>query len=437
MGEIKSSKTTVEKKITLIGAISIGIGAMVGGGIFSVLGLSVTISKGATPIAFLIAGILALFTSYSYAKLSLVFPNKGGTVTFLNKGLKSQLIAGSFNNLLWISYIIMLSLYASTFAFYMPNLYTITGDRDLDFHIYASAIVLLAMLINYGSIAMIGKIEIVAMFVKLSILVGFVVVGILGVSGNQNLAQLGVSHWAEPFAIFSGGMMIFLSYEGFELIANASSNLEKPEVNIARAYYISVIFTILLYLGLSVVTVGSLSFADIALTKNYVLAEAAKPMLGNLGFSIVSIAALVAAFSALTASLFGSTRVNQVIAEDKELPSFFLHEYRSKPIGLLFTSLITLVLVNILKLESISTAGSVGFLVIFCVVNFIGFRLSDQIKAKKFIPLLGSVLCAIATLILLSKELQRDRLSVVIAVGIIVFCFVAESLYNKVANRKR
>ena len=128
-----------ENKIGLKEAISIGIGGMVGGGIFAVLGLAVTLAKGGTPVAFLFAGILALITSYSYVKLSKAYPDRGGTVKFINQGFGTSVFSGAMNNLLWISYIIMLSLYASAFGSYAPNLLEITHNKTIDFHIYATA----------------------------------------------------------------------------------------------------------------------------------------------------------------------------------------------------------------------------------------------------------------------------------------------------------
>ena len=113
---MQKSNKQENKKIGLKETMSIGIGGMVGGGIFAVLGLAVSLSKGGTPIAFLFAGIIALLTSYSYVKLSLAYPDRGGTVKFVNQGFGKSIFSGGINNLLWISYIIMLSLYASAFG---------------------------------------------------------------------------------------------------------------------------------------------------------------------------------------------------------------------------------------------------------------------------------------------------------------------------------
>ncbi|MCB0373874.1 MAG: amino acid permease, partial [Muricauda sp.] len=296
-------------KIGLKEAISIGIGGMVGGGIFAVLGLAVSLAKGGTPLAFLLAGIIALLTSYSYVKLSKTYPDRGGTVKFINQGFGQTIFSGGINNLLWISYIIMLSLYASAFGSYAPNLFAITGG-PMDFHIYATAIIVLASAINYYSIKVVGVIESYAVVIKLVILLAFIGVGLYGLMGNPNLEQLSPEHWEAPIQLLTGGMVIFVAYEGFELIANSVSDLKDREKNTANAYYWALGFVILLYILIAVVTVGSLAFDKIAQAQDYVLAEAAKPLLGQLGFTIITITALISTFSAINATVLGSGRVN-------------------------------------------------------------------------------------------------------------------------------
>jgi len=417
-------------KIDLKEAISIGIGGMVGGGIFAVLGLAVSIAQGGTPIAFLFAGALALITSYSYAKLSKKYPDRGGTVKFINQGFGISIFSGAINNLLWISYIIMLSLYASAFGSYAPNLLEITSDKTVDFHIYASSIIILATAINYYSIAVVGKIESYAVIIKLVILISFIGIGAYGLIGNENLSQLAISNWENPLQLFAAGMVIFVAYEGFELIANAAPDITNPEKNIPRAYFYSVIFVIILYIIIAIVTVGSLAFDKIAKAEDYVLAEAAKPMLGQIGFSIITIAALISTFSAINASLYGGSRVNFEIAEDDELPNHFLSKLWNKPIGLLITAIATLVLVNILDLESISTAGSVGFILIFGIVNLVGYKCSKDTKSLKIIPLLGFILCLIALVILIHQQYKSNLTGVLVSAGIIALCFVIEWIFK-------
>jgi amino acid transporter len=421
----------MNKKIGLKEAVAIGIGGMVGGGIFAVLGLAVSFAKGGTPVAFLFAGILALITSYSYVKLSSSYPDRGGTVKFINQGFGKSVFSGAINNLLWISYIIMLSLYASAFGSYAPNLFEITQNKTIDFHVYASAIIVLATAINYYSIAVVGKIEYYAVAIKLIILIGFVGIGAFGLIGNPNVIQLAIDQWETPIKLFAGGMVIFVAYEGFELIANAAPNIKNPDKNIPRAYYYSVVFVILLYIIIALVTVGSLPFQNIADAQDYVLAEAARPMLGKAGFTIITIAALISTFSAINASLYGGSRVNYEIAEDDELPHHFMAKFWNHPIGLMITAVVTLILVNVLKIDSISTAGSIGFLLIFGIVNFVCFKLSKEIGSTRLIPLAGFILCIAALIILINQQYMSNLIGILTAAGIIGFCFIIEWIYKK------
>ena len=422
-------------KIGLKEAISIGIGGMVGGGIFAVLGLAVALGKGGTPVSFLIAGAIALITSYSYVKLSLTFPDRGGTVKFINQGFGKGVFSGGINNLLWISYIIMLSLYAAAFGSYAPNLFEITSDKAIDSHIYLSAIIILATAINYYSIKVVGKIESYAVIIKIIILISFVFIGVYGLVDSPHLSQLAISNWESPLKLFAAGMVIFVAYEGFELIANAVPDIENPEINVPKAYYYSVIFVIILYIVIAIITIGSLPFSDIATAQDYVLAEAAKPMLGKIGFSIITVAALISTFSAINASLYGGSRVSYEIAVDEELPHELTSKFWNQPIGLFITAVMTLVIANTLNLESISTAGSIGFLLIFALVNYVGYKLAKEVNGKKSIPLIGFLLCLIATIVLIIQQYSSNSIGVFVALGIILLCFAVEYAYKK--NKKK
>lgn len=425
----------MEAKIDLKEAISIGIGGMVGGGIFAVLGLAVGLAKGGTPISFLIAGLIALLTSYSYVKLSLVYSDRGGTVRFINEGYGVGVFSGGANNLLWVSYIIMLSLYASAFGSYAPNLWQITSNANLNFHLYASSIIIIATIINYYSANVVSKIESIAVVVKLVILLFFILVGLYGLTTSEHLNQLAPSSWESPLSLLAGGMVIFVAYEGFELIANAVPDIKNPSSNIPKAYYGSIIFVIILYVIIAGVTVGSLGFDTIKDAEDYVLAEAAKPILGQIGFTIITIAALISTFSAINASLYGGSRVNYEIAEKDELPHQFTYKFWNHPVGLAITAILTLLMVNTLELESISTAGSVGFLLVFAIVNSVGFKLSNKTKGNAFVPALACVACLVAIIVMLVQHYSTSKLDVFIALGVVVICFVLEFIYKKIEQK--
>ncbi|WP_299796710.1 APC family permease [uncultured Maribacter sp.] len=421
----------MDKKIGLKDAISIGIGGMVGGGIFAVLGLAVALAKGATPVAFLWAGIIALLTAYSYAKLSKKYPENGGTVKFVHQHFGNGIFAGGINNLLWISYIVMLALYASAFGSYATELLSVSGSKEIDTRIFQTSILLIALLINYLSVKLVSEIESFAVIIKLCILVAFIGVGFYGLSAHpENLQQLSPKNWESPMLILSGGMVIFVAYEGFELIANSVADLKDREKNTPKAYFGAVGFVIILYILIAIVTVGALPFDQIADAQDYVLAEAAEPTLGQIGFTVMTVTALISTFSAINATVLGSGRVNYDIAEDDELPKYFCHMFWGKPIGFLITALLSIALVNLFNLKSISTAGSAGFLLIFCIVNYIGYKRHKELESRSYIHLLASILCLLAFWTLIIQQFSENRVGVLTALGIIVFCFILETVYK-------
>ncbi|NOX64736.1 MAG: amino acid permease [Chlorobi bacterium] len=417
-------------KIGVKGAVAIGIGGMVGGGIFAVLGLAVELAKGGTPIAFLIAGIIAMITAYSYARLSLYFPSTGGTVNYINKGFGKNVFSGGTNNLLWISYIIMLSLYSSAFGSYGAKMIKISGDYVIDKHILLSSLIILSTLLNYISFKAVSIAESIAVYTKMIILSGFVIIGIIGLFSSGFTFQLNISEWETPIKLISGGMVIFVAYEGFELIANAVPNIKNPQVNVPRSFYISTISVVVLYVLIAIITVGSVSFAKIGEAQEYVLAVAAEPMLGKIGFVVISITAMISTFSAVNATLYGGSRVNYELAEDDEIPHEFTKIFWNEPIGLLVTAVFTLVLANTLNLESISTAGSAGFLLIFALVNFSNYKLAEVTSSRKGISLTGAVLCSFALVALIYQQYETNLTGVIAAAGILLMAYGIEYFFK-------
>ncbi len=417
-------------KISLLGAVSIGIGGMVGGGIFAVLGLAVSMAKGATPLAFLIAGIITAFTAYSYQKMSLAFPDRGGTVRFLNESFGVGMFSGTMNNLLWVNYIIMLALYASAFGAYAPNLISISGNENLDTHIYSTIILLFSTGINYYSLSIVGKVESFAVVLKLLILLAFVLLCGFGLGGSHFVHQLSFEYWVGPVPLIAGGMVIFVAYEGFELIANSAPDIENPKRNISRAYLISVVFVICLYVIIAAITVGSLSFQAITNAEEYVLAEAARPVLGSLGFTIITFTALISTFSAINATILGSSRVNFEVAKDKELFPFFAQNFHGKPIGLVVILFLALLLVNSMNIANISIAGSIGFLLVFSCVNFSAFIKAKEINGSRIVFFTGGVLTLLALVILLLEQWEENIIGILVFLVVLLVCWLTEKVYR-------
>ncbi len=374
-----------------------GVGGMVGGGIFAVLGLSVALAGGGAPIAFLIAGIVALVTSYSYSRLSVTYPSQGGTVAFLDRAFGPGLLTGSTNIWLWLSYIVMLALYAYAFGSYGASLFS-PASEHLWKHILITGSVVVITLLNLLSAKLIGEAEDWIVLIKLGILVLFIAVGIWGVDS----ARLAPSAWSSPQNLVAGGMIIFLAYEGFELIANTAQDVRDAHKTLPRAYYSGVGFVIVLYVFVSIVTVGTMPISKIVDAKDYALAEAARPFLGQTGFLLIAVAAMLSTASAINATIYGAARLSYVIAKDGELPQVLERKAWGKPIeGLLITSGVTLFIANLADLSSLSTMGSAGFLLIFAAVNGANVVLANETQSRRWLSLIGVglCLCALASLL--------------------------------------
>ncbi len=419
-------------KIGFLGATSIGIGGMVGGGIFAVLGLAVVMARGGTVIAFAIAGVVALITAYAYAKLSVALPSPGGTVTFLNHAYGKGLLTGSLNVLLWLSYIIMLSLYSFAFGSYGATFFP-PAFQPTARHLLISGIIIAITLLNTLGADLIAQAEDWIVAIKLLILVFFAVVGTMGIQSER----LAPAAWASPLNLAAGGMIIFVAYEGFELIANTGADVRNPERTLPRAFYASVVIVIVLYLLIAAVTVGNLPLDKIAAAQDYALAAAARPMLGQAGFTLIAIAALLSTTSAINATLYGSARLSFIIAKDGELPESLEKPIWHKPIeGLFITAALTLVIANTLDLSSISTVGSAGFLIIFAAVNLANVRLSSVTHAKAWISKIGTLVCVLALAALLWRTATQAPGKLWVLAGLLLLAFLIEAGYRLVRKRE-
>lgn len=420
-----------EKGVGFWSATSIGIGGMVGGGIFAVLGLAVELAHGGTPVAFFLAGLVAFLTAYSYARLSVAYPSQGGTVEFINQAFGSGVFTGGINILLWLSYVVMLSLYAYAFGSYGSHLLP-QGWQIVGKHVLISAIILLLTVLNLLGSSTVGEAEEWIVGFKILILLVFVGVGLWTVQGSS----LAPAAWTGVPRLVAGGMIIFLAYEGFELIANTAQDVRNPSSTLPRAFYTSVLFVIALYILVSLVTVGNLSISKIVSAEDYALAEAATPFLGNAGFTLITIAALLSTGSAINATLYGTARVSYIIAKEGELPAQLERKIWKQPVeGLFITSAFALVVSNLFDLSNISLMGSAGFLLVFATVNGANYKLRTHTGARSWIAILGTIACLGAFGALIWHQIRSSPASIWFLVVMLVFSILAELIYRGSTGR--
>ncbi len=415
------------RTISLIGAISIGIGGMVGGGIFAVLGEAVSLAHGATFVAFFTAGLVAILTSYSYAKLSVHYQNRGGTVVFIDNAFKKNLFSGSVNLMLWLSYLVTISLYATAFASYGGTFFQHSTTPYIKQGLIFIAI-FLPTFINLVNASFVSKSESIIVFIKITLLILIIVSG----ANYIDIQRLSPTHWEAPLGIVTAGMIIFVAYEGFELIANSAEDIKNPTVNLPRAFYGSVIFVILLYVLISIVTVGVVPESQLLEAKDYALAIAAKPALGEVGFTIVAIAALLSTFSAINATIYGNARLGFFLANEGELPKILGQEKKNIPtLGVWVTSILSFFLAISISLTEIAIIASAGFLLIFAIVNISAFKLAKEINANRIITLFAILCSVLALTTLLFHTYTSNPKAVVIFIIFMTFSLLFELIYGR------
>jgi amino acid transporter len=400
---------------------------MVGGGIFAVLGLAVSAAGGGTFLAFLFAGIVALVTTYAYARLSVAIPSDGGTVEFLNQAFGVGPVVGALNVLLWLSYIITTALYAFAFGSYGATFFP-DSARTAAQHLLITVAILGMTLLNVFSAKLISFAEDYIVAAKLLILVAFVGVALI----HTDFRAVAPSEWPATGSLIAGGMLIFVAYEGFELIANSAHDVRDPSRTIPRALYTSVIFTIVLYTLVAVVTVGLLSLTEISNAANFALAKAAHVVWGGIGFDLIVVAALLSTASAINATLYGTTRLSIDIAVDGELPTELERKIAGKPIlGLLITASAALVIANLVPLAAISSLASAGFLIIFAAVNLANVKLAERTNSHRWVSMIGATAC-VAALAALIAHIAADRpVDLVLLAGMLVITYLGEATYAR------
>lgn len=408
-------------EIGVVSAASIGIGGMVGAGIFAVLGLAAATTKGAVPIAFVIGGVIALVTAHCYGKLSVAYPDRGGTVAYLDRAFGATAFTGILNVLLVLSYIVMVGFYASAFGRFGASF---LGDSELWRHVLMTTVVFALAFVNIVGTGLVVKFGNFATFVKVVLLVAFIVVGLL--SGDVDYGRFAMSEWVDPLTLVAGAMVVFLNYEGFEMIANVASDVpeEKRAHVMPRAFYGSILIVIALYVLISVVAAGTLSPSALVDAGEFALAESAEALIGPMGFTIIAVAALLATSSAINATLFSSARMTFALASEREIPSQLGQLVREQPLPALgFVCLSGTLLANLVDIEVIAAMGSAGFLLAFAAINVASIRLSGAIGLNRWIPVVGTGICLTAVVVMFT---QVGTLELMLFLGMLVSAVLIE-----------
>lgn len=420
-----------KNKIGLWSAVGIGVGAMIGAGIFALMGEAGAIAGKAVYISFILAGIVAGISGYSLAKLGVRFPAAGGIVEYVVQAFGVNVFSGGISVLLYLSSILGLALLAKAFGSYAAALLNLQGLL-LYTNLLALLIMIILGVIQYFGVEKMVKFQNVAVIITVIILVAFATVGLIYMDPEMMAPVLYPSSNKILFSL----AITFFSYEGFRIITHTAEDIINPKKNLPRAIFISIGITMVIYTALAVAVFGNLEVDQVIEAKNYALAEASKPVFGAIGFTIISITALFATSSSINAGLYAATNISYQMAKNGELPGFFAKPIGQTREGLLVTVFFTALLIIFLNLLQIAAVGSITVLFIHAVTHLGHLKVIQQTKASKFL-VVSALLTTMAVIVLFLIYSIEDSYTILyLFVGILALSFLIEIIIRSITNRK-
>jgi amino acid transporter len=425
---IQKVSTTKGRDLGLLELVAMGVGGMIGGGIFSVLGLAVGITGHAAPLAFALGSLIALAAGYSYIRLALTFRSDGASYTYLAHAFPGQPhIAGITGWTVILGYVGTLALYAFTFGAYGGDLLGQAGNPVMRMAL-SVAVLVFFLLVNLRGTKTSGRTEDVIVYAKIFLLGVFVVAGFSTIRSDYLMPVIdkGVP------SVFMAGALIFVAFEGFQLITNAVRETRNPHRDIPRGIYLSIFITSIIYILLSIVGIGNLPIGELIKAEEYALAAAAKPVLGEAGAVLVAIAALMATSSAINATVFGASRMMASMGLDHVMPRIMsINSERNVPF--VAVSVLTgagIVFTVLGGLKVIAAFSSMTFLMVSILVSLANLRLLHKTRAKLWLIWLGLALMITTVLLLIIHLWQHEPKTLGSILGLYVAVVFAELLVN-------
>lgn len=367
--------------IGVVGATAIGVGGMMGAGLYTLLGLAANSAGVWLPVSFLIGGIVAAFSVYSYSKLGMKYPDRGGAAKFLLKEFGDGLLAGGMNVFQYIGWIIAMALYATGFAEYACQLLGKSSSGWLGKAI-SIGIVIVVVAINIMGSKQVARAQMAIIAFELLILLSFVAVGLT----KLHVPTITSSNSGNIVGILSAAGLLYVTYEGFGVVTNAAGSMVNPKKQLPQALFFSLGIVMVIYIVASVVVMMTLGVQCAVANQGHVLATAGKLVLGNW--------------------------------------------------GLFITSLIVCIFVVIFPLSAVGEMASLAFLLVYAMVNLGHLRIAGQTGAKRWILICSVVLnLALFALLFIQTILNHETLTWISVIALLIISFLVELAWRKKNKR--
>ncbi len=393
------------RDLNLFDITMIGVGAMIGAGIFVLTGIAAGTAGPALILSFALNGIVTVFTAMVYAELGSAIPEAGGGYLWVKEGLPgpNAFQAGWMS---WFAHAVAGSLYALGFGAYLAQLFKELNFSFLGLHgeilgkVLAGIIILIFIGINYRGVSETGMAGNIVTVLKVIILIIFVVSGLYAIIGHpQFLIKF---HPFKPngwSGILSSMGLTFIAFEGYEIIVQAGEEVKNPRKNIPKAVFLSLAIVVPIYILVAFVSIGAVNTGSNMPTYLWLgnhaelgIVEAARQFM-PLGNQLLMVGGLLATMSALNATTYSSTRVSFAMGRDKNLPDMFSNinqRTRTPHIALLFSGALILFMAEVIPIKDVASASDIMFLLLFLQVNIAAITLrkkyGDRLKYGYLMP---------------------------------------------------
>jgi amino acid transporter len=424
--------------LSVRGATVLGIGAMIGAGIFALLGEAGAIAGSAVWISFLLGGIVASLLGYVCVKLGTRYPSRGGLITYLVEGYGKGRLVGVAS---WLGYIaavvIVCSLVAVSFGSYATSLFV--GDDAAGWwnNLFTSALILTMVLVNIVGATFVARAQSLIVTGVLGVFAVFIAVTIV----DLDFDLLAFSGYPSFSKILASVALTFFAYLGFNVITFTAADLRDPAHDLPRAMFGALGVTTATYILIALGVFGTLTVAEVVEYGETAIAEAARPALGDAGYTVMAVAALLSTAGATNATLYASSNLTAMLAKEELFPPRFGLGPRLGPrlgpkSGLIITAAVVLVVANLVDLSAIASVGSAVALMIFLLIGIAGYRLRGETGSNVGIVLLAIAVTALVLAFFIVDTLRNAPQTFVAIVAIAVVAIVLDAIWTRVRDAR-
>ena len=423
-----------QDRMSVRGAAFLGIGAMIGAGIFALLGETGAVAGAAVWLSFLLAGVVAALLGYTVVKLGVRYPSSGGLIAYLIEGFGNGRLVGIAS---WLGYfaaiVIVCAMVAVSFGSYASSLF-VGADAAAGWNNVFTSIVVVAMAaINLVGSRLVDRAQSAIVIVLLAVFAVFIAVTLVDI--DPDLLAFGT--YPPLTDIVASVALTFFAYLGFSVITFSAGDLGNPARELPRAMYLALGVTTVTYVLIALGVFGTLTVDAVVEYGETAIAEAARPALGDAGFVIMAIAALLATMSSVNATLYASGGLTAMLAKVGQFPPIFGRDSRLGPhAGLLLTAAIVLVVANLVDLSAIASVGSACALMIFLLVGIAAYRRRADTGSSAAIVLVAIAVTAVV-LAFFAVDTVRDAPETFVAIVAIAFLAVLLDRVWKSASERR